>query len=387
MSVLFNTNIFKYVIIILLIVAIFIVIGAIKLYKENPFKYPYMNKEIDVSGKKSPMIFDYIDKYLNENGMHEIDMHNKKIEKWKMECEEKISKSLFKNHRKEQYQSILDDNGRFQFKLYRTRTKYKQVNYVKKAYKAKVIVQQYGISYEKLLARYSLLKNSNLNKPVQIKDEIITNKIEFNFSNLNGGMNLEEYQKVKNLNYLEYCDYLQKKHGIGKYNYFNTSWNKNKKCTRTSEGLICHHKCEDRAIMLSNPMFARKNPYEYQEAKNLIYCDYLEHLYLHILICENPSPNKNDFEEVGIGGVINFIVPELNDLYSGYKTNQEWRRNCHNLVINNKDVYLELLKRFKRTCKNNPFYDENCLFTSFNDAYGLWSKKNNEKLFKEIKKL
>lgn len=33
-------------------------------------------------------------------------------------------------------------------------------------------------------------------------------------------MNYAEYEKVKTLSYYEYCDYLQKKYGIGKSNYF-----------------------------------------------------------------------------------------------------------------------------------------------------------------------
>ncbi len=60
-----------------------------------------------------------------------------------------------------------------------------------------------------------------------------------------------------------------------------------------------------------------------KELKYLEYCDYLEHLFLHILICENPSEEKNRNEDVGTGGVVNFIAPELNDLYSGWKTKQQ----------------------------------------------------------------
>ena len=200
-------------------------------------------------------------------------------------------------------------------------------------------------------------------------------------------MKKEEYNKVKDMNYLEYCDYLQNKYGIGLSDYFTKSWNKNPKCTRTKEGLIAHHKYEDHAIMLSTPEYAKRNPFEYQLAKNIVYCDYLEHLFLHILICENPSDEKNILEAVGIGGVINFLVPELNDLYSGWVTNQSWRLNCHKLVIDDKDVYLTLLKRFKETCCDYSFYDKNCLFTSFNEEFGLWSKSKNQKIFDEIKNL
>lgn len=197
-------------------------------------------------------------------------------------------------------------------------------------------------------------------------------------------MNLVEYAKIKDLTYLQYCDYLQCKYGIGLSDYMTKSWNKNQKCTRTKEGLITHHKFEDRAIMLSTKEFAMNNPFEWQLAENIIYCDYLEHLLLHILICECPSAEKNQFEVVGIGGVINFIVPELNDFYSGWATNQEWRKNCHNRIKDDKDVYILLLKRFKTNCCNYPFFTSECLLTSFNEKYGLWSKKQNSKLFEEI---
>lgn len=200
-------------------------------------------------------------------------------------------------------------------------------------------------------------------------------------------MNKIEYDKVKNLTYREYCEYLKQKYGVSKYDYFTKSWNKNAKVTRTKEGLICHHICEDIAIMLSEPKQAQINPFEYQKAENLCYCDYLEHLFLHILICENPSKDKNLFEAVGIGGVVNFIVPELNDFYSGWETSQQWRLNCHNLIRKDKDVYLMLLKRFKTSCKNYPFYSDKCLLTSFNEMFGLWSKSKNQKIFKEITEL
>lgn len=200
-------------------------------------------------------------------------------------------------------------------------------------------------------------------------------------------MKLEEYERVKCLNYLQYCDYLQSKYGVGISDYFTPNWNKNRKVTRTNEGLVTHHKYEDHAIMLADPQFAMQNPYEWQLKQNLIYADYLEHLFLHILICENPSPDKNKNEVVGIGGVINFIVPELNDFFSGFKTKQVWREVCFNRVADDKDVYLILLKRFKTNCYNYPFYTKDCLFTSFNEHFNLWSKKNNQKLFDEIDKL
>lgn len=56
-------------------------------------------------------------------------------------------------------------------------------------------------------------------------------------------------------------------------------------------------------------------------------------------------------------------------------------------IINDKNVYFALLARFKKNCSEYPFYTENCLYTSFNEEFGLWSKTNNKSLFKEISNL
>lgn len=201
-------------------------------------------------------------------------------------------------------------------------------------------------------------------------------------------MKLSEYEKVKDMDYLEYCDYLQAKYGIGRSDYMTPNWNRKNGVTRTSEGLFVHHKYEDHAIMLSSKEWAMNNPFEWQRAENIVYCDFLEHLLLHVLICENPSPEQNKNEYVGVGGVVNHIVPELNDVYSGWQAKRPWQAKCHALIKDDKDVYLTILKRFKQYMKH-PLYPlpENCLLTSINDQYGTWSIRKNKRMFREIKAL
>lgn len=196
-------------------------------------------------------------------------------------------------------------------------------------------------------------------------------------------MNVAEYNRVKDMNYLEYCDYLQSKYGIGLCDYMTKSWNKNAKVSRTKEGLLAHHKFEDHAILLAEKSHAMKNPFEWQLAKNIVYCDYLEHLFLHVLICENSVKNEKEFEVVGVGGVISYLIPELNDFYSGWRTTQEWRKNCHNLIKDDKSVYLLLVKRFKNLLTKYPITIGN-LLTSYNEQFGLWSGKYNQALYEEI---
>jgi len=200
-------------------------------------------------------------------------------------------------------------------------------------------------------------------------------------------MNMREYLAVKDYTYLEYCDYLQQKYGIGLDDYMTKSFNPKAKCKRTKEGLLAHHKKEDTMILLSTKEVAAKCPFEWQTRENIVYCDYLEHLLLHILICKYPSNEKADDIEVGIGGVVCFIVPELNDLYSGWQTKQAWRKICHDKVKNDKDVYLALLKQFIAFEEDNEFFNVSMLCKSFNEKYGGWSDKQNRKLYAEIRAL
>lgn len=90
--------------------------------------------------------------------------------------------------------------------------------------------------------------------------------------------------------------------------------------------------------------------------------------------------------DVGIGGVINFLVPELNDLYSGFITKQQWRKNCYNLVIDDKELYLTILKNF---IHSNYFREKRlikeCLLRSYNKQYNLWTDAYNRDIYYEIK--
>lgn len=200
-------------------------------------------------------------------------------------------------------------------------------------------------------------------------------------------MKLSEYEQVKDFTYLQYCDYLQKKYGLGSANFMTKTWKVDRKAKRTSEGLLAHHKFEDHAALLANEENALNYPYEWQMAENIVYCDYLEHLLLHVLICEYPAKKNNREDPVGIGGVLQYLVPELNDLYSGWDTNQAWRKKCHDLVRDDKETYLVLVKRFKERCARHPFYSEVLLYSSFNEKYGVWSGKKNARLFEEIRAL
>lgn len=172
-------------------------------------------------------------------------------------------------------------------------------------------------------------------------------------------MDSTEVQAELQMTYQELVNYLLKKYGPAKYDYYcNESFkSKNPKVSRTDEGLYCHHIDEDKAIMLSDDRFAPKNPFRYQKADRLVYCNVLEHLILHIKIVEEPRKLfANLFELQGIGGAINFLCPQINDYYNGYQFKRQYLINILSIIKNNFDDYINILNYLLRVVEKKPLY-------------------------------
>lgn len=167
------------------------------------------------------------------------------------------------------------------------------------------------------------------------------------------------YKKLMKMSYQELVQFLLKKYGPVKYDYFvnERCISKNSKISRTNEGLFCHHIDEDKAIMLSTDKYAAQNPFRYQKADRLVYCNLLEHFLLHILITEEPrAKNANENEVQGIGGAVNFISKQLNEVYGDYPFTQSWRIKVADAVRNDYGSYIVMLKRLWEIIKNDPIY-------------------------------
>ena len=195
-------------------------------------------------------------------------------------------------------------------------------------------------------------------------------------------MNYQEYFKCSTMTYREYCKYLQDKYGIPKNSYYNEQYNKNRS-SRTSEGLVIHHICEDIKTNLSNKEVAKSCDFNYQLPENLCYCDYLEHLFLHILITEYPNEETED--AVGIGGSANYLIPELNNLFSGYIPEQPPKKHvidCFNRVKDDFITYKYLINRF---LSNNDIPKESLInvVLSGNDKYF----NEESKIYSELKNI
>ena len=181
------------------------------------------------------------------------------------------------------------------------------------------------------------------------------------------------------LNYLDLCFYFIQKYNHPPQDYFCNEFFRStnrKKNSKTALGLYIHHIDENKAIMLSTKSFAKERPFAFQQKERLIYCTLLEHLLLHIKIVEYYRSSRPN---VGTGGIYNFMVPELNDIYSGIQYQQPWKINCTNAVQNQKKDYFLLLKYLIKIDYDKP------LLKSFNGGrYLKWKNENNAMIYQEI---
>ena len=107
----------------------------------------------------------------------------------------------------------------------------------------------------------------------------------------------------------------------------------------------------------ANDAYAAANPFDYQKADRLVYCNLLEHLILHIKIAAEPrNVDANENELPGIGGAVNFICRELNDIFGGKEPSDEWRKKVASLVKDSFDDYIMVLKYLLSVIEKNPIY-------------------------------
>ena len=161
-------------------------------------------------------------------------------------------------------------------------------------------------------------------------------------------MNEELLNQIK-MTYNEQVEYLLDKYGKAEYDYFTSEdcKAKNKKITRTSEGLFCHHIFEDRYDNLGQVGYAKRFPFECQKKENLVYCDYIEHLILHLKINLNSRSTFSDV--VDINKFFNslgfyWIANDINYLYKNGGSDVKWRNDCYLKIIDDFDDYLDILK-------------------------------------------
>lgn len=163
-------------------------------------------------------------------------------------------------------------------------------------------------------------------------------------------MNLE-FEKQLTMSYEEQLTYLKQKYGPAKENYFLTvnCDRKSIRIGRGNEGLFCHHDYEydpENPLVsdLSKAEIARQFTYKYQEAQNLTYCNWLEHLILH---CKINVLRQKQLGRFISDGVLNYFIPELNDLYRyRIKNPPAWKQIAFSLIEDNYDDYCKIIENW-----------------------------------------
>lgn len=156
--------------------------------------------------------------------------------------------------------------------------------------------------------------------------------------------------------YLEAINALKKKYGTPPKPYFATeefkSVNKNNRFLK--EGLYIHHDAENKYILLARPDVARKFSYKWQQPNKLTYCNFLEHMILHLLIFKETKElsKKSDNQILGLGGLVDFQIPfEGNPALVAARRNEYMTRGkgeSQLFIKANEQVYFEILKQLAK---------------------------------------
>lgn len=214
------------------------------------------------------------------------------------------------------------------------------------------MVKEYAVSTQNVELGDKLF-GSIVNEEIKLD----ANKDDYNLPYAKFGHE-DYYDKISKLSYKELVNSLLIKYGACKYDYFTGKdcSNKNQLVSRAKEGLFCHHIDEDKAIELSNPERARMNPFRYQKADRLVYCNFLEHLLLHIKIVEEPRhKDANPLEMPGIGGAVNLISRQINDFYGGYEYKRQDLINSTAIIKDDYKIYIKLLAKLYDAIQNNAY--------------------------------
>lgn len=156
-------------------------------------------------------------------------------------------------------------------------------------------------------------------------------------------MNKTELRKEMKMSYNELIAYNHKKYGKPAGSYFlrPTCKSPNSSIKRTAEGLFIHHIKETEIDDLSKTSQALKAPWSYQEPDNLCYCNYLEHLLIHVHINIQRCQQQDC---IVIDGLLRYLIPEINEVYRRTEPyTQDWRNQVKNAVVNNYEEYKDIL--------------------------------------------
>lgn len=160
-------------------------------------------------------------------------------------------------------------------------------------------------------------------------------------------MHMDEYLKVKDMTYLQYCDYLQSKYGIGKRDYYHRSsrfidmfrWDDGLSTHFKEPNLVCATDLGDENVLVCSK-------------ENIVYCDKVEEIFidwLHIIHKRNEGIENTELQE--LFSELFYCIRTLSDLYYDCFTEHTKNELEYKLVLTDKDVFIGLLTQYIKSSK------------------------------------
>ena len=129
---------------------------------------------------------------------------------------------------------------------------------------------------------------------------------------------------------------------------------------------------------MSDPEFALQQPFKYQKADRLVYCNFLEHFLLHVKIVEKRC-DKHSI--VGIGGA-ELLWRTINDAYTRNKASLFWQQKCYEQIKEYYNEYIILLGYLCVVVRNDEILSKE--FQDIDFARG-WNGKIIKSIYYDLK--
>lgn len=144
---------------ILLFIVACVLIAIIADRFKNPFCYPTITYQINLSGRRQPSYSECNDEWLIEHqGLNILGEFNARLREWDRNADDYLSKTWFwKAHKEELYREmrqeiIQSDYEAFRFTFVRDQTRYSQRNYQRTAYKVQNTEHVESLTLDQILS-------------------------------------------------------------------------------------------------------------------------------------------------------------------------------------------------------------------------------------------
>ena len=158
---------------VLVVFLIVVACSANRAYNTNPFSFPQLRINIDISNKRRKNYSEFVDNWLIEmQGTSCRELFEQEYSKWYYAGERKINNSLFfKKQLRKVFKSVSDealspDYIGIIFEFTRNQTRYRQHNYVRTPYTVAVVEKTLGLTVNTVEEREEALRSIDYEMPL-----------------------------------------------------------------------------------------------------------------------------------------------------------------------------------------------------------------------------